>query len=53
MNDEEKLTYEALLRAVRVSDTNAKAFHLDKLEKFVAVINIRIHKALPEGWEIP
>jgi hypothetical protein len=53
MNDAEKLAYEALLLALRGSETNAKAFHLDKLEKFIAVVNIRINKAVPEGWEIP
>jgi hypothetical protein len=53
MNDAEKLTYEALLKDLRVCATNAKAFHLDKLEKFVGVTNIRISKAIPKGWDIP
>ena len=53
MNDAEKLTYDALLSALRLSEHSLKLFHLDKLEKFVGVVNIRIHKAIPEGWEIP
>jgi hypothetical protein len=53
MNDAEKLTYDALLAALRLSETSAKGYHIDKLERFIAVVNIRIHKAIPQGWEIP
>jgi hypothetical protein len=53
MNDAEKLTYDTLLAALRLSENSLKLFHLDKLERFVSVVNIRINKAIPEGWEIP
>jgi hypothetical protein len=53
MNDAEKLAYEALLLALRGSENKEKDFHLHKLERFIAVVNIRINKAVPEGWEIP
>ena len=53
MNDAEKLTYDTLLAALRLCENSLKLFHLDKLEKFVGVVNIRLHKALPKGWEIP
>ena len=53
MTEAEKLTYEYLLLALRSSEDKAKDFHLHKLERFIAVVNIRINKAIPEGWELP
>lgn len=53
MNDAEKLTYECILLALRSSEAREKDFYLHKLERFIAVVNIRINKAIPEGWEIP
>jgi hypothetical protein len=53
MNDAEKLTYEALLKDLRDAKNINRGYHLDKIERFVAVANIRINKAVPEGWEIP
>ena len=53
MNDAEKLTYDLLLAALRLSENSLKLFYLHKLERFIAVVNIRINKAIPEGWEIP
>ena len=53
MTEQEKLTYESLLLLLRTSATSSKLYHIDKLERFIAVVNIRINKAIPEGWEIP
>jgi len=53
MNDAEKLTYESLLLLLRTSETSSKLYHIEKLERFIAVVNIRINKAIPQGWEIP
>jgi hypothetical protein len=53
MNDAEKLAYESLLLLLRTSETSSKLYHIDKLERFIAVVNIRISKAIPQGWEIP
>ena len=53
MNDAEKLSYEFLLKELREASSANRFYHLDKLEKFVAIVNIRINKAIPEGWEIP
>lgn len=53
MTEAEKVTYEFLLKALRESTTTNRVFHLDKLERFVEVVNIRINKAVPEGWELP
>ena len=53
MNEEEKLTYECILLALRSSEAKEKDFYLNKLERFVSIVNIRINKAIPEGWEIP
>jgi hypothetical protein len=53
MTDAEKLTYEALLKDLMDAKNIDRGYHLDKIERFVAVVNIRINKAVPEGWEIP
>lgn len=53
MNDAEKLTYEFLLKNLREASTSNQIYHLDKIERFVAIINIRLSKAIPDGWEIP
>jgi hypothetical protein len=53
MSDAEKLTYECILLALRSSEAREKDFYLHKLEPFIALVNIRINKAIPEGWEIP
>ena len=53
MTEAEKVTYEFLLKALREGKSNEMAFHLDKLERLVEVVNIRINKAVPEGWELP
>ena len=53
MNDAEKSTYDTLLAALRLSENSLKLFHLDKLERFVSMVNIRINKAIPKGWDVP
>jgi hypothetical protein len=53
MNEAEKLTYELLLKDLREATSANRTYLLDKLEKFVAIVNIRLNKAIPEGWEIP
>ena len=53
MNDTEKLSYEFLLKELRETASANRVYHLDKLEKFVAIVNIIINKAIPKGWEIP
>jgi len=53
MNDAEKLTYEALLKDLRDAKNIDRCYHLDRLERFVSMVNIRINKAIPQGWEIP
>jgi hypothetical protein len=52
-SEAEKLTYECLLKDLREAKTNERAYHLDKIEKFISIINIKLNKAIPEGWEIP
>lgn len=52
MTEAEKITYETLLKSLR-EDSQHRTHHLDKLERFIAVVNIRINNAIPEGWEIP
>jgi hypothetical protein len=52
MTEAEKITYEELLKDLR-EDSKHRVYHLDKLERFIAVVNIRINNAIPEGWEIP
>jgi len=51
MTEAEKMTYEALLKSLR-EERQYRSHHLDKLERFITVVNIRINKALPDGWEI-
>jgi len=53
MTEAEKATYEFLLKELREARQNEKTSCLDKLEKFISIVNIRINKAIPEGWEIP
>ena len=53
MTESETVAYEYLLLALRSSEDKEKDFYLHKLERFVSVVNIRINKAIPEGWEIP
>ncbi|CAB4169114.1 hypothetical protein UFOVP1516_92 [uncultured Caudovirales phage] len=53
MNDAEILTYEALLKDLKDAKNIDRGYHLDKIERFVTLINIRITKAIPKGWEIP
>lgn len=52
MTEAERITYEELLKDLR-EDSKHRVYHLDKLERFITVVNIRINKALPDGWEIP
>ena len=47
MTEAEKMTYEALLKSLR-EDSQHRTHHLDKLERFIAVVNIRINNAIPE-----
>jgi len=54
MTEAEKLTYEYLLKELREGKQNEKDFCLNKLERLIGVINVRIHKAIPsEVWELP
>ena len=53
MTEAEKATYEALLKELKDARQNEKTWCLDKLEKFISIVNIRINKAIPQGWEIP
>ena len=54
MTEAEKLTYEYLLKELREGKQNEKDFCLNKLERLIGVINVRINKAIPsEVWELP
>jgi hypothetical protein len=53
MSESEKATYETLLKDLREAKTAERNFHLDKIEKFISVVNIRINIAVPKGWELP
>lgn len=54
MTEAEKLVYEYLLKELREGKQNDMNFFLDKLERFIGVVNVRINKAIPsEVWELP
>jgi hypothetical protein len=53
MNDSEKLAYELLLKDLKEASNANRPYFLDRLEKFVSIVNIRISGAIPTGWEIP
>jgi hypothetical protein len=53
MIDSEKLAYELLLKDLKEASNVNRVYFLDRLEKFVSIVNIRINKAIPTGWEIP
>jgi len=44
MTEAEKITYEELLKDLR-EDSQHRVYHLNKLERFITVVNIRINKA--------
>ena len=50
LRDDEMITYEVLLKDLRDAKNVDRGYHLDKIERFVAIMNIRANKALPEGW---
>lgn len=53
MNKEEQITYNILLNALQMAQDKEKSFHLDKLYRFVEIVNIRLNQAVSEGWELP
>ena len=54
MTEAEKITYEVLLKELREGRQNEKTGCLEKLEKFIGLVNIRINKAIPSKvWELP
>ena len=52
-SEAEKLTYECLLKDLREAKTNERDHFLSKIERLIGLINVRINKAIPEGWELP
>ena len=50
LRNDEMITYEALLKDLRDAKNVDRGYILDKIERFVAIMNIRANKALPEGW---
>jgi hypothetical protein len=52
-SEAEKLTYECLLKHLREAKTNERDHFLSKIERLIGLINVRINKAIPEGWELP
>lgn len=52
-SEAEKLTYECLLKDLREAKMNERDYYLNKIERLIGLINVRINKAIPEGWELP